>query len=165
MALTYTAKTTTRHVRSHVARCRGRAPQYALRCTVHATPSAHGRPFLLCVTAMPSEMVQSESVRHSATAQATSNAPDIVTPTAQHMGLRALLTSTPYDPCVIFKGEHYWRDRSIWLKEHGYTLRPRYSPDWKPSWVWTNKHWTDCEDSCSIPGVCVDVLRSHTDRH
>ena len=71
------------------------------------------------------------------------------------MSVRALLASRPFDPCVIFKGEHYWRDRSLWLKECGYVLRPRYSPDWKPSWVGTNKHWMHCEDNFAAPGVCI----------
>ncbi|KAK7448444.1 hypothetical protein VKT23_013706 [Stygiomarasmius scandens] len=30
--------------------------------------------------------------------------------------------------------EAFWRDHSTWLEERGYHLRPRYQPDWKPSW-------------------------------
>ncbi|CAL1706283.1 unnamed protein product [Somion occarium] len=30
--------------------------------------------------------------------------------------------------------ETFWRDHYIWLKEQGYLLRPRYCPDWVPSW-------------------------------
>jgi len=31
--------------------------------------------------------------------------------------------------------ESFWRDHSSWLEEQGYHLRPRYRPDWKPSWL------------------------------
>ena len=98
--------------------------------------------------------VQPEVIQQPAPADVTGNIPSSP-PAAQPSGLRALLASKPRDPCVIFKGEHYWRDRSLWLKEQGYVLRPRYSPDWKPSWVGTSKHRMDCEDSRSIPGVCT----------
>ncbi|EIW62129.1 uncharacterized protein TRAVEDRAFT_70311 [Trametes versicolor FP-101664 SS1] len=30
--------------------------------------------------------------------------------------------------------ETYWRDLFPFLEAHGYTLRPRYHPDWKPVW-------------------------------
>ncbi|THU94248.1 hypothetical protein K435DRAFT_756739 [Dendrothele bispora CBS 962.96] len=30
--------------------------------------------------------------------------------------------------------ESYWKDHYSWLGEKGYQLRPRYRPDWKPSW-------------------------------
>ncbi|KAE9392784.1 hypothetical protein BT96DRAFT_924531, partial [Gymnopus androsaceus JB14] len=30
--------------------------------------------------------------------------------------------------------EIFWRDHYDWLKEHGYQLRPRYQPNWVPSW-------------------------------
>lgn len=30
--------------------------------------------------------------------------------------------------------ELYWRDRYQLLAARGYTLRPRYHPQWKPSW-------------------------------
>jgi len=42
--------------------------------------------------------------------------------------------------------ELMWRDRQPWLEEHGYMLRPRYRPDWKPSWEGTNKSDSLCED-------------------
>ncbi|KAF9480297.1 hypothetical protein BDN70DRAFT_905842 [Pholiota conissans] len=31
--------------------------------------------------------------------------------------------------------ELYWRSKQPWLKTHGYELRPRYQPDWVPSWI------------------------------
>jgi hypothetical protein len=42
--------------------------------------------------------------------------------------------------------EGYWRDHYVWLKQSGYLLRPRYSPEWVPSWRGTKKSWIDCED-------------------
>ena len=46
--------------------------------------------------------------------------------------------------------EYYWRDRQVWLAERGYMLRPRYKPDWKPSWLGTKKPFIFCEDSKAI---------------
>jgi len=42
--------------------------------------------------------------------------------------------------------EYFWRDRQPWLLAHGYKLRPRYSPDWKPSWEGTNRSFRSAED-------------------
>jgi hypothetical protein len=50
----------------------------------------------------------------------------------------------------LFKGEIYWRNLQVWLKEQGYTLRPRYSPDWTPSWKGTKKDHFTCEDGLRI---------------
>ncbi|PPR05938.1 hypothetical protein CVT24_006660 [Panaeolus cyanescens] len=33
-----------------------------------------------------------------------------------------------------FSFELYWVEREPWLKSHGYKLRPRFTPDWVPSW-------------------------------
>lgn len=51
-----------------------------------------------------------------------------------------------FDPTKLSGGERFWRDHLSWLKSCGYTLRPRYSPDWKPSWLGTNKKFYECED-------------------
>ncbi|KAH7920626.1 hypothetical protein BV22DRAFT_1020849 [Leucogyrophana mollusca] len=50
------------------------------------------------------------------------------------------------DPGVLSQSEAWWRDRYRWLKERGYQLRPRYDPDWKPSWFETKKDWFTSED-------------------
>ena len=42
--------------------------------------------------------------------------------------------------------EVWWRDRYKQLSNNGYLLRPRYSPQWVPSWKTSNKDWTHCED-------------------
>ncbi|THU85933.1 kinase-like protein [Dendrothele bispora CBS 962.96] len=31
--------------------------------------------------------------------------------------------------------ERFWRDHASWLEEKGYHLRPRYQPEWMPSWA------------------------------
>ncbi|KAI0657811.1 kinase-like domain-containing protein [Cubamyces menziesii] len=43
--------------------------------------------------------------------------------------------------------EVFWQSRYRYLKDHGYLLRPRYAPGWKPSWIDTNLDPTFCEDS------------------
>ncbi|KAI1795576.1 hypothetical protein LXA43DRAFT_1090740 [Ganoderma leucocontextum] len=42
--------------------------------------------------------------------------------------------------------EYFWRAHQPWLQEQGYMLRPRYHPDWKPSWTGTKKYYEDFED-------------------
>lgn len=52
------------------------------------------------------------------------------------MGVYKLVTS-----------ERFWRERQPHLQRHGYLLRPRYLPDWQPSWIGTNFAPMFCEDS------------------
>jgi len=40
-----------------------------------------------------------------------------------------------------------WRDRYMFLLSQGYRLRPRYHPDWSPSWLGTSLQPWDCEDA------------------
>ncbi|PPQ83369.1 hypothetical protein CVT24_001923 [Panaeolus cyanescens] len=40
--------------------------------------------------------------------------------------------------------ELYWVEREPWLKSHGYKLRPRYSPDWVPSWKADPTKYDNC---------------------
>jgi hypothetical protein len=46
--------------------------------------------------------------------------------------------------------EVFWRDHFTWFREQGYQLRPRYAPDWIPSWKGTNKFLMECEDGYSV---------------
>ncbi|KAL6300712.1 hypothetical protein BKA93DRAFT_828879 [Sparassis latifolia] len=46
--------------------------------------------------------------------------------------------------------EIFWRDRQPYLDDHGYVLRPRYHPDWSPSWQGTNMDIMFCEDSITL---------------
>ncbi|KAJ7162135.1 hypothetical protein C8R46DRAFT_1000094 [Mycena filopes] len=58
-------------------------------------------------------------------------------------------------------GEAYWRDHQPWLKECGYILRPRYQPDWIPSWKTDpTKHAVLCEDGITLQAVQImDAIR------
>ncbi|KAH9888338.1 kinase-like domain-containing protein [Cubamyces lactineus] len=46
--------------------------------------------------------------------------------------------------------ELFWQARQPFLYEHGYQLRPRYSPNWDPSWKGTRLDPTFCEDSIML---------------
>jgi len=46
--------------------------------------------------------------------------------------------------------EVFWRNNYEWLKSRGYVLRPRYEPNWKPSWEGTDRSWDKCEDAFRI---------------
>ncbi|KAI0669460.1 kinase-like domain-containing protein [Trametes maxima] len=47
----------------------------------------------------------------------------------------------------LLPSEFYWKDRFEFLERAGYRLRPRYHPEWKPSWTGTNIAPDFCEDS------------------
>ncbi|KAI1795572.1 hypothetical protein LXA43DRAFT_991162 [Ganoderma leucocontextum] len=56
--------------------------------------------------------------------------------------------------------EIYWRDRYEWLRQCGYTLRPRYKPDWVPSWKGTKKSPYSCEDAWrAVRPIVMDAIR------
>ncbi|KAJ8585340.1 hypothetical protein M405DRAFT_875344 [Rhizopogon salebrosus TDB-379] len=60
--------------------------------------------------------------------------------------------------------EIWWRDHYNFLKEKGYTLRSRYSPDWVPSWTNTNKVDINCEDGIKSPHyLLLDARRIQDD--
>jgi hypothetical protein len=51
-----------------------------------------------------------------------------------------------YEPGQLNELETWWAERQKALELAGYMLRPRYHPDWKPSWIGNKKHFLDCED-------------------
>jgi hypothetical protein len=51
-----------------------------------------------------------------------------------------------YEPGQLGEMETWWVERQKALELAGYMLRPRYRPDWKPSWIGTNKNFLGCED-------------------
>ncbi|KAJ7680932.1 hypothetical protein DFH06DRAFT_1278703 [Mycena polygramma] len=56
--------------------------------------------------------------------------------------------------------EIFWRDHQVWLKDCGYMLRPRFRPDWVPSWRETGKDYEKCEDGEMISSpVITDATR------
>lgn len=50
-------------------------------------------------------------------------------------------------PEVLSPDEIWWQRQYEWLKVSGYLLRPRYDPDWVPSWEGSKHDALDCEDS------------------
>ncbi|KAI0941494.1 hypothetical protein AcW1_003368 [Taiwanofungus camphoratus] len=57
--------------------------------------------------------------------------------------------------------EKFWRDRQPFLQVFGYNLRPRYLPDWHPSWLGTNLDPMFCEDSIMLNYYhVIDAIRS-----
>ncbi|CEL61116.1 hypothetical protein RSOLAG1IB_09767 [Rhizoctonia solani AG-1 IB] len=61
--------------------------------------------------------------------------------------------------------EERWVSFQPYLLSKGYQLRPRYRPDWVPSWkVDTTRHPSDCEDSKdSMPVRVLDAIRTKDD--
>jgi hypothetical protein len=55
-------------------------------------------------------------------------------------------TPTRKDGGQLSEPELWWSKHYSWLKDSGYMLRPRYAPDWTPSWQGTKKNWIMCED-------------------
>lgn len=60
--------------------------------------------------------------------------------------------------------EFFWRTHYDWFKSQGYQIRPRFAPDWVPSWKGTNKDETECEDGLML-FVCLLLKRFDTFRH
>ncbi|KIK80845.1 hypothetical protein PAXRUDRAFT_157549 [Paxillus rubicundulus Ve08.2h10] len=56
-------------------------------------------------------------------------------------------TNTRLAPEELDDREVWWRTHYEELKTREYLLRPRYSPDWVPSWRASKKDWVACEDS------------------
>ena len=46
----------------------------------------------------------------------------------------------------LSESEYWWVKHQPWLEECGYMLRPRFRPDWVPSWLGTKKYVDDFED-------------------
>lgn len=58
--------------------------------------------------------------------------------------------------------EQGWQARHRFLKDHGYLLRPRYSPGWKPSWIDTDYDSFYCEDSIVLLVSLTNVTQRHS---
>ncbi len=62
--------------------------------------------------------------------------------------------ATPLSAYSLITSERFWRDRQPHIQQHGYLLRPRYSPNWVPSWLGRDISPMLCEDSItSIVGL------------
>ena len=47
---------------------------------------------------------------------------------------------------TLFDSELWWRDQYQTIEGQGYTLRPRYHPNWRPSWERSGKDFFSAED-------------------
>ncbi|EJD37665.1 hypothetical protein AURDEDRAFT_73048 [Auricularia subglabra TFB-10046 SS5] len=64
-------------------------------------------------------------------------------------------------PFALTEQELFWRDVQPFLLDRGYSLRPRYAPDWKPSWAGTNINPRFCEDGAiTVPTWVMDARRA-----
>lgn len=55
---------------------------------------------------------------------------------------------------ILSPNEAHWRDRQQYLQSKGYMLRPRYHPDWVPTWTLPENAGMspfECEDSVFLP--------------
>jgi len=67
----------------------------------------------------------------------------------------------PFEDGGLDRGEAFWRENYQFLLDHGYLLRPRYSPDWVPSWIGTNKGPWNCEDGIYLAvSSCIILLKN-----
>ncbi|KAJ6625288.1 hypothetical protein B0H10DRAFT_2315097 [Mycena sp. CBHHK59/15] len=57
--------------------------------------------------------------------------------------------------CRLAEHEFFWRDHYSWLKDRGYLLRPRYSPDWIASWKNDRDLASGAEDNILPPSATV----------
>ncbi|KAH9971406.1 kinase-like domain-containing protein [Lactifluus volemus] len=65
-----------------------------------------------------------------------------------------------YVPGQLGEMETWWAERQEALELAGYMLRPRYHPNWKPSWIGTKKNFSNCEDGQSeYRRVVMDATR------
>ncbi|KAH9971427.1 kinase-like domain-containing protein, partial [Lactifluus volemus] len=55
--------------------------------------------------------------------------------------------------------EKWWRDHYLSIETHGYKLRPRYHPDWEPSWIKAGKVFYEVEDGqATISRAVMDAV-------
>ncbi|KAG2364056.1 kinase-like domain-containing protein [Suillus spraguei] len=60
--------------------------------------------------------------------------------------LAAFGTELKRSPGALSSKETWWCQQYQWLKSQGYLLRPRYAPDWVPSWEVSKRDPLVCED-------------------
>ncbi|KAF8069045.1 kinase-like domain-containing protein [Lyophyllum atratum] len=72
-----------------------------------------------------------------------------------------LSDATPLANGKLTGTELFWRKHYNFLKDHDYTLRKRYHPDWVASWLGTSKKRKTCEDGIPIAyGQVLDATRA-----
>ncbi|KAH9035561.1 hypothetical protein EDB85DRAFT_868892 [Lactarius pseudohatsudake] len=61
---------------------------------------------------------------------------------------------------ALIMSERWWRDRYNDIVEQGYRLRPRYHPQWEPSWLNTGKEFHTAEDGqVTLAWATMDATR------
>ena len=65
---------------------------------------------------------------------------------SQELEARTSLESLGMQAGGLSRIEKQWTNRQKALEEAGYMLRPRYHPEWQPSWTNTDKFFLDAED-------------------
>jgi len=67
---------------------------------------------------------------------------------------------------TLHRSEQWWRDQYHILRDYGYDLRPRYHPDWEPSWRGSGKDFFTVEDGQpSILRAAMDATRRLDGKH
>ena len=62
---------------------------------------------------------------------------------------------------TLFVSERWWRDHYDEIASRGYELRPRYHPQWQPSWIKSRKDFYTVEDGQpTVVRVSLVVSRS-----
>lgn len=62
---------------------------------------------------------------------------------------------------TLFDSELWWRDQYQAIEVQGYTLRPRYHPNWRPSWKRSGKDFFTAEDGQpTLLPTAMDATRS-----
>ncbi|KAI0824583.1 kinase-like protein [Trametes gibbosa] len=75
-------------------------------------------------------------------------------------GIKYYAESTRRGTYAHASAEIFWQRRYCFLRDHGYIMRPRYEPEWKPSWIGTGIHPAYCEDSVMLlHWQVIDALR------
>lgn len=68
----------------------------------------------------------------------------------QQKEFAAFGTVPKLSPGALAPRETWWSQQYQWLKDEGYLLRPRYAPDWVPSWEGSKRDPLVCEDGQAI---------------
>jgi len=67
-------------------------------------------------------------------------------PSSSIVGNAAAATAPNRRVGALVTTEQWWRNRYNEIAEHGYQLRPRYHPNWQPSWLKSGKDFYTVED-------------------
>ncbi|KAF4613688.1 hypothetical protein D9613_008037 [Agrocybe pediades] len=74
------------------------------------------------------------------------------------------MLNNEHDPPLLSESEHFWVKMQPILLKRGYRLRPRYDPNWVPSWLLPQPDGKflsrlQCEDAVRGNGNILDAVR------